>query len=298
MEAIVEMACGLLKRLLGAGYCPLRKLRSTDTVRPRAGNAVQPPLCVFYASGFWSTSTEYRNYGNIQPRSADLYTVTPTKSRPLKLIFYHLLSIAALIAFFLPILLVGLKRLWPEKPFLIFGVYWLISGMVNLVETFMVLPAGANETLKVALNTADIPLALAFIHYSTASFRLKRFTAYAAPLFFCAELVNFYWRGWHYDSGKYIMGVGILLVLIGVIWEISIYMHKLEHDANEHSMVFFHISLFFAYGTLVIIYVFYYYFEIRDAKIDNYLIYYFSSLVAILIASYGFLTRKRRPQYL
>lgn len=189
-------------------------------------------------------------------------------------------------------MLVGYKRLWSEIPFLLFGVYWTLNGLVNLMDQLTIFPPGTIETLKVAYNTIDIPLVLIWIRFSTDSRGLKQFTAWAAPAFLGVELVNFTLQGWSFSSAKYVMGLGLVLVLLAVVWGISLYMQKLEHSALEHALVFFHVSLFFAYGTFVIIYIFLYYVKIGDSRIDNYLIYYFSSLVAVGIASYGYLLRK------
>lgn len=198
----------------------------------------------------------------------------------------------ALVAYFLPLLLVLYKRLWREIPFLLFGLYWMLNGVVNLVDKITIFQPGTIEIIKVAYNTIDIPLVLLLVNYSTTSQSLKRYTRAAAPSFFGLEMVNFLLQGWNYNAAKYVMGLGLVLVLVAVVWVISLYMQKLEHSALEHALVFFHVSLFFAYGTFVIIYIFYYYVQITDSGIDNYLIYYFSSFVAVMIASYGYLVRK------
>ena len=65
-------------------------------------------------------------------------------------------------------------------------------------------------------------------------------------------------------------------------------MQKLEHTAKENAIVFMHVSWLFAYGTFVIIYIFEYYVKISGSEIDNFLIYYISSLIAVAIASIGF----------
>lgn len=201
---------------------------------------------------------------------------------------FQLLSIIALWTFFIPFILVLIKRLWLEVPFLLFGIYWMLNGVVNIIDTMPVFSKPSLEMLKLVYNTIDIPLVLLFIFFSTASASLKRFISYAVPAFLLLELGNCWVQGWTLEAVKYVMGLGLLLVFVAVIWVISLYMQKLEHSVQENALLFFHVSLFFAYGTFIIIYIFYYFIKVSGSMIDNYLIYYFSTLIAVAISTFGY----------
>jgi len=103
-------------------------------------------------------------------------------------------------------------------------------------------------------------------------------------------LVNAVINGIRYDAMKYMLAVGLGLVIMTIIWEITRYLKKIEHSTYEKAMLFIHASLLFAYGTFIIIYIFDYYVTTTN-KTDNYLIYYISSLIAIGIAICGYLSR-------
>jgi hypothetical protein len=98
--------------------------------------------------------------------------------------------------------------------------------------------------------------------------------------------------GWVHESAKYVMAISLILILFLLFWEISLYMQKLEHSARENAMIFIHISWLFAYGTFVVIYIFEYYIKVSGSDIDNFLIYYISTLIAVTIASIAFSIRK------
>lgn len=144
------------------------------------------------------------------------------------------------------------------------------------------------EIITVVYNMLDIPIVLWIINNTTASERIRRFTKFAAPSFLLLQLINFSVKGWHYDAAKYVLAIGLLLVLSVVVWEIYLYMSKLEHSPHEKALIFIHVSLLFAYGTFVIIYVFDYLITIGYNSTGNFIVYYISTMIALAIASIGY----------
>lgn len=202
---------------------------------------------------------------------------------------YEILSGFTIFAYFIPLAIVLFRQLWRENAFLLFGVYWSLNGLVNGIKRYDLATDDMKQLITLAYNLIDMPLVLGFLFLCSTSSGVRKYTQVAAPVLLLVGLINFFLQGWNYPAAKYVMGLGLLLVLIAVVWEIGNYTQKLEHSANEKALLYFYVSLFFAYGTFVIVYIFLYYVRIRDAAVDNYLIYYFSSLIAVVIASYGFL---------
>lgn len=210
---------------------------------------------------------------------------------------FNIVSILAQVAYFVPIVIVLGRKMWKEIPFLLFGLYWMISGLVNLLGN---IPGISNEILEISTvvyNMIDVPMVLGILYVTTKSASLRRSISWAAPGFLVVQMLNFLIRGWSYDAAKYLLAIGILLVLIALLWEISLFMQKLEHNDHDRAMIFIHFSLLFAYGTFVIIYIFDYYITAASGSEDNFLIYYISSIVAIIIASVGYLTKKRGSRF-
>jgi len=203
---------------------------------------------------------------------------------------YNIISVIAIIASFIPIVLVLVKKLWKESAFLLIALYWVLSGMVNILDKTGIAKT-AMDLITIVYNMLDIPIVLGLIYFTTKSFRIKRFTMIAAPALLVAQLISFMVKGWNYDAAKYVLAAGLLMVIYAVVCELSLYMHKLEHTRHEKAMVFIHVSFLFAYGTFIIIYIFDYYIKVGTSSIDNFIIYYISSLIAIIIASIGYLAK-------
>lgn len=206
--------------------------------------------------------------------------------------FYQIISIIAIISYFIPLSIVVFKKLWKEKPFVLFAGYWGLNGIVSLLDKVPGIDKALLEKITVVYNMLDIPIVLGLLFIATSSASIKKFTKIVAPSFLLLQLINFMILGWNYGSAKYTLALGLLLILTCLVWEISLFMHKLEHTDHENAMIFIYVSLLFAYGTFIVIYIFDYYVTVSDSNIDNFLIYYISSLVAIIIASIGFLAKK------
>ena len=203
---------------------------------------------------------------------------------------YNIISVIAITASFIPLVLVLVKKLWKESAFLLISFYWVLSGIVNILDQSGI----AKQTMDlvtIIYNMCDIPIVLGLIYFTTKSYRIKRFTMFAAPSLLVAQLISFMVKGWNYDAAKYVLAAGLLMVIYAVVCELSLYMHKLHHTRHEKAMVFIHVSFLFAYGTFIIIYIFDYYVKVGVSNIDNFIIYYISSLIAIIIASIGYLAK-------
>ena len=204
---------------------------------------------------------------------------------------YQIISFIAIAASFIPIVLVFLKKLWREPPFLLIAFYWMVTGLINMVDKIPGISSKSLELVTIIYNMLDIPIILWIIYYTTSSVPVKKFTRIAAPGLLIAQLLNFFIKGWNYDSAKYVLAAGLLSVLVAVVWEISLYMHKLDHTKHEKAMVFIHVSLLFAYGTFIMVYIFDYYINVSASSIANLTIYYISTFIAIIIASIGYVEK-------
>jgi len=202
--------------------------------------------------------------------------------------FFQVLSIAAVASYFIPALLVLLKALWRDPFFLLFAGYWAFGGLINIAD---VIPGVSRQTLRlvsISYNMLDIPIILALLYYTSTSIMVKRYTATALYAVIIFEVLATLLNGFNYETIKYTLGAGITIVLTVIIWEIIRYLQKIEHSNRQTAKIFIYAALLFEYGTFIVIYIFDY-IIVNDSNKDSYLIYYASTLVAILIASCGYL---------
>lgn len=207
-----------------------------------------------------------------------------------KSILYQIVSILAVGLYFVPMLIVIGKKLWSATPFKLFALYWLVSALVNLVE-FIPLPAAAIELYTVIYNLLDIPLVLTIFYFATSSAAVKKFTRIAAPALLAIGVVNCIIRGFNTDVLEYVLGGELLIVLGVIIWEIILKLQQIKLTGHAKGLLLIFASLFFEYGTFVVIYIFDYFLPGTSTSTDNFLVYYLSSLIALPVAICGFLIK-------
>jgi hypothetical protein len=203
---------------------------------------------------------------------------------------HHTLSVVALVAYFIPILTIAVKNLWKDIPVLVFSFYWAMGGLIHLVFFLPGLSTEAVNRLCVVYNIMDVPIVLFILYMNTKLGYMKRFIRFITPLYFIIEILNGILRGFTVESYKYFLAVGVLIILIAVVAEIFSYFQKMQHSPREKAIIFLYIAVFFEYALYVVVYIFTY-IIIIDEKKDNDILYDLSTLLGIIIASFGFLSR-------
>jgi hypothetical protein len=201
---------------------------------------------------------------------------------------YQVISIAAVASYFVPLLIVLVKRAWRDQFFLLFAIYWTVGGAINLFDVVPGVSKHFLHNLTIFYNMLDIPFILGILYFTTSYNFVKRAAITGIVLLLLVQVVSIISGGISYDSQKYALGFGVGLVLCIVSMEIIRYMQKIEHSNRQNAKMFVYAALMFEYATFIVIYIFDYILIAQDRK-DSFLVYYISSLVAIIIASCGFL---------
>jgi hypothetical protein len=209
---------------------------------------------------------------------------------------YKIISILVTIAYFVPAFIVVFKKLWRDTYFFYLGTYWLLGAMVNIVSSIPGTETRTLEIITVLYNMIDIPFILWILWYTSFSSQLAKLLRFVIVGYVVTEIVVVMMFGLNYDAIKYIIGGGLLLVVITLIWEIMIYLQRIEHSNREKAMLFIYAALLFEYGSFTIVYMFDYFILPAD-EMDKWLIYYISTLIAIVIASFGFLLKKTKNSF-
>ena len=206
---------------------------------------------------------------------------------------YQFITVLATIAYFIPALIVIYKKLWRDSYFFYLGIYWLAGATVNSITNIPTLDTSTLETITVVYNMIDVPFILWILWYTSFSSSLAKILKYVIAAYIIVELLLVFTMGVNYDAIKYIIGAGVLLVLITLVWEISWYLRQIEHSNREKSMLFIYAALLFEYGSYIVVYIFDYFIVPEDLA-DKLLVYYISTLIAVMIACFGFLTKKKK----
>jgi hypothetical protein len=212
--------------------------------------------------------------------------------QPVKFDLYHIVSIAAVASYFIPLFIVLIKKLWRDTFFMLFATYWGIGGLINMTD---VIPGFSKDfiyMIGVFYNMLDIPFIMVILWYTTNSVLVRKFSSVGIMLIVSIEMVSLIINGINYDALKYPLGIGIALVLLVVGMEIIRYMQKVEHTNRQNAKMFIYAAVLFEYATFIVIYVFDYFMTTEDRR-DSFIVYYISTLGAILIASCGYLLFKK-----
>jgi hypothetical protein len=205
---------------------------------------------------------------------------------------YRFIYIAAVVAYFTPLVIVSLKKAWGDPFFRLFAIYWSIGGIANLLDVIPGVSRGLSYQVGIFYNMLDIPFIIGILYYTTSYTFIKRTAAAAIVLVVILSVIGIINTGIDYDSFKYSLAAGVATVLVIGTMEIIRYMQKVEHSTRQNAKMFIYAGLMFEYATFIVIYIFDYVVVTEDRK-DSFIIYYVSSVVALLIASCGFLMFRR-----
>ena len=211
-------------------------------------------------------------------------------------ILYSIISHAAIICCFIPLLIIVYRKLQNEKAYLFTALYWLLNGLLN---TPTLLGFGTNHALNLELtllyNLLDAPVVLLVFMFSTTGVNRKiiRWTLLAFLLFEASMIA---WKGYNMTSSTIIIGAGTFFAIAFSIMKVMEYLQKMEHNSQENSMVFVYGSFLFDYGIFIVIYLFSYLGVGKNNFEDTFMIYYISMLISTLLSSLGLWMFAGKPE--
>lgn len=141
----------------------------------------------------------------------------------MKQVLTEILSVAAVLSFFVPLLLTIVKKLWRDPFFMSFAIYWAFSGVIGLTDFIPGVPMQVSQTIGVVANMIDIPIVLALLYFTSTSLPIKRFAGAAFICHVLLETTGIVIKGVSYDALKYTLGAGLIFALIVIAWEILKY---------------------------------------------------------------------------
>jgi hypothetical protein len=219
-------------------------------------------------------------------------------------VFYIIISNGAVVLCFVPFFILGWKNMRTVRTWCVLGIYWLLTGLVNLLGIwFSSHPNGSHGMvgqLSFGYSLVETPLLLLAFALAKQG-RGRRVLLLILLLFLTGESILLRLRG--NNSLLLIMGSGLAIIILYSLTGLLGYLKKMEHTRLENSMVFIYASLLFSYGSTLIIYIFAHYHHAGGANgndMDSFLLYYVSLLLSAVITcaglwSYGI--RRSRPRH-
>jgi hypothetical protein len=204
------------------------------------------------------------------------------------------LGVTSAVTFALPILIIIFSRLFVNVSLLALVVYFFSAFFCNLLsENIIVLSPALETSLAVISNYLDVPLILlSVLMFSTEKWMNKTINICLA-VFLAYELIIFLNFRLLPVSTKYVMGPGIILILLISIYLFINNIKRTILQGKGFGKTLIISSILFAYGSYLLVYIFYY-IQKTPNKADVVTIYYLTSIIfSLLMASGLFWVRKR-----
>lgn len=171
-----------------------------------------------------------------------------------------------------------------------FGIYGIMAAAINFLDLFPGIDFTIIERINVFYNMIDIPFVMLMIYSICSNEVVKKLMVFSVALYIFLQMVFFFREGMKYDALKITLGYGLGIVLLSILYTLLAYFRKMGLSGQQVAYVVILCALLFDYGSFIVIYIFDYYVEGYNIN-DNLLIYYISSIIAMLIGSSGMLVR-------
>ncbi len=205
-----------------------------------------------------------------------------------------ILGIVAAIAFLLPALIILSSRLLINISLLSLVIYFLlVTFYILMSENILLVNKEVQRNFAVINNYLDVPLMLtAMLMFCTEKWKQRLiittiigFAAYELMIFFQYQLQPV--------SSKYIMGPGIVLILL---YSLYLFINNIKNTIVQGKGVgktLMITSILFAYGCDFLVYIFAFV-QRTSNRGDVFIIYYLASIIFSVLMSAGLIWVKKR----
>lgn len=207
---------------------------------------------------------------------------------------YDIISILAISSFFIPIVLVFVKKIFSNQTIIWFATYWLLQGIINLlyIDGFPI-SGEFLETIQRVFNLIDAPVMMFILFLTVPINAIKRSLGKMLPAFLTTSIFLSIYTHFNPFIESVIVGVGLFIILIYMIWIIIHNLGRAQMDQTTYLFQFVCYALLFEYGVSVITFIFSYLIRNANSLSDSLLIYHLSIIISIALVIYGFLTCQR-----
>lgn len=208
---------------------------------------------------------------------------------------HSILGIISSLVLFVPVMLIVIFKLFGHRSFLALFLYYLISGLYNLiVQNVIDLPLTIARPIGIVNNLLDAPLLLVFlIFFSTSAVMTKRITI-AIFGFIAFEIVVLLLNGFNVNAVKIVLGpdIAVILVLSSLFFLRNVRLAITNQKSLGKAVMVS--SVLLAYSIFSLVYIFYYLLKNKQYQQDAQLVYYLVSLLSAVLMSIGIIIEQKR----
>ena len=208
--------------------------------------------------------------------------------------FNSILGILCAVAFLIPALIILSSRLLINISLIALVIYFLlVTTWTLMAEKVIIVDREVQRSLGIISNYLDVPLILTSMLMFCTEKAKKRFIVTAIIAFMVYEIVILFQYKLSPVSSKYILGPGIIVVLL---FSLYFFVNNIKNTIVQGKGVgktLMITSILFAYGSYFIVYLFTYV-QKTSAKGDVFIIYYLTSIIFSAVMSAGLIWIKKR----
>lgn len=209
--------------------------------------------------------------------------------------FQYILGLISTIVLFIPFILILILKLFTLRSFLALSVYYLSSGIYNLIaQNVIATPVSVARSIGIANNLLDAPLMMLFlIFFSTSLLMKKRITSMIVG-FIVFEAIILAAFGFTVKTVKIVLGpdIAMILTITTIFFLRNVRLAIVNQKSlGKATMIF---SVLLAYSIFSLVYIFYYLLRNQQYKEDAQLVYYLVILLSTILMSIGIIIENKR----
>jgi hypothetical protein len=198
-----------------------------------------------------------------------------------------LVGVTATFAMFLPVAAIVYHRLYSHRSLLALLISYVNTALCNLMtEGILPVPFAMERVCSVIANYLEVPLMLTALLFFCPIRQKQRTVHIITALFVVYEIVIGVLFGLQTKAAVFIMGPGMLLILIYSFYLFLRHIKITVEFGKNAGRTLMLAGFLFSYGCFALVYYFYYIQRTRDVG-DVFLLYYISSFISSLLMTIG-----------
>jgi hypothetical protein len=209
--------------------------------------------------------------------------------------FQYVLGLVSTFVLFIPFILILVLRLFTQTSFLALSIYYLSSGVYNLIAQDVIsAPIPIARSIGIVNNLLDAPLMMMFLIFFSPSALMKKRITTLILVFIAFEAVILAAYGFNVQTVKIVLGpdIAIILAITSLFFLRNVRLAIVNQKSlGKATMIF---SVLLAYSIFSLVYIFYYLLRNKQYREDAQLVYYLVILLSTILMSIGIIIENKR----
>jgi len=205
------------------------------------------------------------------------------------------LAVISSIFLFAPIILILAFKLFNNRSFLALGLYYLLSGLYNLIsQNIFDTSAVFSRSLGILANLLDAPLMLLFLTFFSTSVVMKKRITVTIIIFLVFETIVLLIYGFSVQSVKIILApdIAVIIALSFLFFMRNVRLAVTNLKSLGKAIIASSVLVYYTIFTVA--YIFFYFFNNKQYRHDAEVVYYLVTILSVALISAGIIIENKR----